>query len=196
MPLQVVQWTTGIVGRAALRAIIAHPELELVTGKYYKDDAGARLEKAAQTGGASLFGTGMNPLFISTLALAATAMCGTVKKISMLESLDCVMYEGAETWKAYGFGQPLDHDRMKQDLWDAEPDYRELLDVVATSLRGPLRGGNSGGFNLDNQSGCACMIAGTSWIVITDTQLPPLEQRSRRIRRRAGRGRSVGLLQV
>ena len=30
MPLRVVQWTTGNVGRRALRAIAAHPGLELV----------------------------------------------------------------------------------------------------------------------------------------------------------------------
>ena len=30
MPLRVVQWTTGNVGRRALRAIAANPELELV----------------------------------------------------------------------------------------------------------------------------------------------------------------------
>ncbi len=30
MPLRVVQWTTGNVGRRALAAILAHPALELV----------------------------------------------------------------------------------------------------------------------------------------------------------------------
>ena len=30
MTLRVVQWTTGIVGAAAVRAIVVHPELEIV----------------------------------------------------------------------------------------------------------------------------------------------------------------------
>ena len=30
MPLRIVQWTTGNVGRPCLRAIVAHPDLELV----------------------------------------------------------------------------------------------------------------------------------------------------------------------
>jgi hypothetical protein len=30
MPLRVVQWTTGLVGRSAVKAVLAHPDLELV----------------------------------------------------------------------------------------------------------------------------------------------------------------------
>ena len=203
--LRVVQWTTGIVGKTSLRAIIAHPDLELVgvycysdnkvgmdagtiagvapvgvkatndideiirlkpdcvvympqwpdlqhierlleaginivttariiTGKYYRDNAGKRIEQAAKKGGASFYGTGMNPMFIPIIALVSTALCGNVRKISLLESTDCVMYEGVGTWEAYVFGKPLDYEQRKQDLWDSEPDYRELLDVIAGSL--------------------------------------------------------------
>jgi 2,4-diaminopentanoate dehydrogenase len=106
----------------------------IITGKYYKDNAGERIEKAAIKGGATFYGTGMNPMFIPTLALAATALCGTVTKLSMTESTDCVMYQGVGTWEAYGFGKPLNHAVLKQELWDAEPDYRELLEVIAGAL--------------------------------------------------------------
>lgn len=206
--LRVVQWTTGIVGSAALRAILDDPRLELVgvyafgssklgvdagtlagvdpsqptgvmatddidallalgadcvvymplwpdiavlerilesganvittarlvTGAHYPDDAGARLGRAAERGGASLFGTGMNPTYVPTLALAATAMCRRVTRISVTESLDCALYGAASTWEAYGFGTRLEPDRLKTELWSAEPDYREILDVMATAL--------------------------------------------------------------
>jgi len=203
--LRVVQWTTGIVGKTSLRAIVSDPRLELVgvychsqdkvgvdagtlaqigpvgvtatndidailalrpdcvvympqwpdiahierilragcnivttariiTGHHYPNDIGGRIERAAKAGGVSFYGTGMNPMFIPTIALAATALCGVVKKVSILESTDCVMYEGVGTWDAYGFGHPLDHEKLKKDLWDAEPDYRELLDVIAAAI--------------------------------------------------------------
>jgi 2,4-diaminopentanoate dehydrogenase len=106
----------------------------IITGRHYKDNAGERIEKAAKKGGATFYGTGMNPMFIPTLTLAATALCGTVTKVSITESTDCVMYEGVGTWEAYGFGKPLNHAELKQDLWDAEPDYRELLEVIAGAL--------------------------------------------------------------
>jgi len=203
--LRVVQWTTGIVGKTSLRAIIAHPKLELVgvfchgaekvgkdagelalvdpvgvkatnriedilalkpdcvvympqwpdighierlleaginivttariiTGRHYEADIGKRIENAALKGNATFYGTGMNPMFIPTLTLAATGLCGTVRKISILESTDCVMYPGVGTWEAYGFGKPLNYDQLKDDLWKAEPDYRELLEVMAEAL--------------------------------------------------------------
>jgi hypothetical protein len=38
MPLRVVQWATGAVGRESLRGILDHPDLELVGVKAYSDD--------------------------------------------------------------------------------------------------------------------------------------------------------------
>lgn len=106
----------------------------ICTGHYYPDNAGERIDRAAKKGGVSFYGTGMNPGYIPTLALAATGVCGKVKKITILESTDCVMYEGVGTWEAYGFGKPLNYDKLRQELWDAEPDYRELLELIASAV--------------------------------------------------------------
>ncbi|WP_068269329.1 dihydrodipicolinate reductase [Aldersonia kunmingensis] len=42
MVYRVIQWATGGVGQAAVRAIVAHPELELVGCKVYSDDKAGR----------------------------------------------------------------------------------------------------------------------------------------------------------
>lgn len=204
-PIRVVQWTTGIVGRSALRAILDDSRLELVgvfghsadkvgqdagviagrdpvgvtitddidallalgadcvvymphwpdiaqlerilaagtnvvttarlvNGEHYPGDAGERLRSAAIAGGATLVGTGMNPMFVPTLALAATAMCRNVRRISILESLDCAMYGSAGTWEAYGFGGPADPAAVKSALLRSEPDYPETLDSMARGI--------------------------------------------------------------
>jgi 2,4-diaminopentanoate dehydrogenase len=203
--LRVVQWTTGIVGRSALRAILddarlelvgvyAHssdkvgvdagtivghapvgvvatndvdallglgadcvvymphwPDIEvlerilrsgsnvvttarLVNGEHYPDGAGQRLREAALAGGVTLVGTGMNPMFVPTVALAATAMCREVRRISVLESLDCVMYGSAGTWEAYGFGGPADPELVRDALLRTEPDYSEALGSLARGI--------------------------------------------------------------
>ena len=51
MTYRVVQWTTGAVGREALRGVLDHPDLELVGVKAYSDakagvDAGALVGRA------------------------------------------------------------------------------------------------------------------------------------------------------
>src|ERR1700712_1037205 len=206
--VRVVQWTTGIVGASALRAILDDDRLELVgvfahgadkvgqdagtlagrpdtgvlatadadalialnpdcvvymphwpdvdllqrilraginvgttapppparPGAHYREGAAPRLQAAALAGGVTLVGTGMNPMYVPTLALASTAMCRDVQKIRVTESLDCVGYASAPMWEGYGFGGPPDTDRLHSILWKAEPDYLEALDSLAKGL--------------------------------------------------------------
>jgi 2,4-diaminopentanoate dehydrogenase len=110
----------------------------LVSGNHYPDNAGVRLQRAALDGGASLFGTGMNPMHVPTVALASTAMCRSVRHIAITESVDCAMYGAAETWQAYGFGTRLEPDRLQAELSEAEPDYRETLDLIAAGVGASL----------------------------------------------------------
>jgi hypothetical protein len=201
----VVQWTTGIVGSSALRAIVEHPDLELVgcfahspdkvgqdagslcgigpigitttgdlaevialapdcvvympqwpdiaemvalleaginvltsarllNGRHYPNGAGDRLAGAAETGKATLFGSGCNPMFVPTVALSATAMCRRVDELTITESMDCGLYASAENWSAYGFGTGPEPGRLRDELWRLEPDYIEALELMAHGL--------------------------------------------------------------
>src|ERR1700681_1699740 len=150
MPLEVIQWTTGNVGRRSLRAIISHPDLDLVgvyahgpdkvgrdaaelcgldgdlgvratdvideliglgadacsynpmwpdldhlcrlleagvhacstaafiTGRNLAPGDRDRLEAAAERGGSTMFGTGVNPGFANLFALVSTQICDRV----------------------------------------------------------------------------------------------------------------------
>lgn len=106
----------------------------LVTGQFYPDDAGARLERAATEGGASLMGTGMNPGHISSIALNITGICRRVHHLTVVESLDNGMYEVPATWEAYGFGTPIEPERLNAHLLAAEPDFPEMLALMAAGL--------------------------------------------------------------
>lgn len=208
-PIRVAQWTTGIVGASAVRAVLDDPRLELValythsrekcgldagtiagrapvgvlatddvdavlstrpdcvvymphwpdvtelerilasgvnvvttarlvTGEYYPDDAGPRLVSAARAGAATLVGTGMNPMHVPTVALAATAMCRSVSRISITESMDCFGYGNTATWTGYGFGGPPDPAEIRTRLLAAEPDYPETLSAMARAIGAEL----------------------------------------------------------
>jgi hypothetical protein len=167
MAIRVVQWATGAIGKTSLRAVIDHPDLELVGLYVYSDrkagkDAGeiarraptgvratrsvdeilaldadvvlhtplnpadtldahddvicrllasgkdvittvahtypqaigadyaARFEAACQAGGATLFGTGINPGFVAErLSVLLTTMCTRVDSITTTEVYDC-----------------------------------------------------------------------------------------------------------
>ncbi|WP_026240403.1 NAD(P)H-dependent amine dehydrogenase family protein [Parafrankia discariae] len=171
--LRVIQWTTGKVGKLALRAVLDDPRLDLV-GVYawspdkVGTDAGTlcgrppcgvaatndvdalvalkadtvvytpfmadldhvlplleagmdvvstnlffnvggvrgatkeRLEAACARGNSSLYITGVSPGWINTMVTAMTGACRDVRKISILESADCAVYESKETWEGMG----------------------------------------------------------------------------------------------
>jgi len=126
------QWPDiGELERLLMAGINVVTTARLVNGRHYPGEAGERLARAAAAGRSSLFGTGMNPMHIPTVALASTAMCRRVHHVRVLESVDCGMYGAAATWEAYGFGTPLEPDRLNKELLEAEPGYKEALDAVA-----------------------------------------------------------------
>jgi 4-hydroxy-tetrahydrodipicolinate reductase len=175
----VIQWTTGNVGRRALRAMLRNPRLDVVgcfawstekaghdlgalvglgpvgieatddvdallalrpdcvsynplwpdieemcrilergvnicstagfiTGRALGPDAAARLEAAARAGGATLFGTGINPGFANLFALVSAGICDRVDRITVLESADATGYASADTQRSVGFAHDPD----------------------------------------------------------------------------------------
>jgi 4-hydroxy-tetrahydrodipicolinate reductase len=177
MTYRVIQWTTGNVGRRALRAIIENPLYELVgvythgaskvgkdaaelcglgmptgviatndiaalialkpdacvytpmwpnveelcqvlesgvnvvttaafiSGRSMGESNRARLQAAGEKGGASLYGSGMNPGFADVVAVVSSQICSRVDQIRVLESVDSTAYDSWETEVHVGFGQ-------------------------------------------------------------------------------------------
>ncbi|HXZ86842.1 MAG TPA: dihydrodipicolinate reductase [Myxococcota bacterium] len=206
MPIRVAQWSTGIVGSAAVRAIAEHPELELVacfawgrdkvgrdvgvlcgigrlgvaasdsldaliaarpdcvlympllwdvdamlrlleagidvistanfiTGASYGRAEQARLDAAARRGGASLYGTGINPGFANALGLMATAICRRVERVSVLESVDSTAYASAETWRALGFGELPGKPGLVEAARQRSLVFLDAVEMMAAALR-------------------------------------------------------------
>ena len=203
--MRVVQWNTGIVGSAGVRAIASHPSFELVgcyawseekvgrdagelvgidplgvvatrdidallgeapdcvlytpqfpdvdhmvrmleaginvvstsyfiTGRSYGDADLARLEEAAARGGATLYGTGVNPGFANVFALLASGVCQRVDRISVLESVDSTNYGSAETWRACGLGRPVDDPEIAGLARTTTSVFQDAVEMMASAL--------------------------------------------------------------
>ena len=209
MVLRVVQWNTGIVGSAGVRAIAAHPDLELVgchafgpdkqgrdvgticglepsgisatadvdallalrpdcilytpqfpdvdlmvrmleaginvvstsyfiTGRSFGAGEAERLEAAARRGGASLYGTGINPGFANIFALLSSGVCQRVDRISVLESVDSTHYDSAETWRACGLGRPVDDPEIPELARATTSVFQDAVEMMAAALGATL----------------------------------------------------------
>lgn len=203
--IRVVQWTTGPVARAAVRAVLAQPDLELVgcfawspekvgkdvgdlcnlpalgiaatddvealvalepdvvlympllwnvdhmvrlleaginvistanfiTGHSYGDAEMKRLHEAAERGGASLYGTGINPGQATALALTAAAACREIERISIDEAADCTPYESAETWRGLGFGSFPDTPGLADIAKQRQLVFQDVVEMMADAL--------------------------------------------------------------
>jgi len=66
------------------------------------------IDAAGKRGGATFYGTGMNPGLAQTLAIMSTAGMARVDHVTVLESVDVSCHHSVDTWKNCGYGRPAD----------------------------------------------------------------------------------------
>ncbi len=107
-----------------------------ITGsRVYGESNQGRLQEACQRGNASLFGSGMHPGFSNLMALATTAACSQVEKITILESQDASGYASAETQRSVGFDHPMDADYLLELSRKGSVVFAEGIELMASALR-------------------------------------------------------------
>lgn len=92
----------------------------------------ARLDEAARAGGVTLFGTGMNPGFLSErIAVLVTGMCTEVQSITTQEVYDCTPVASTGfIFDLCGFGRP------EADFWRASKGRGEFFDSLFGEVLG------------------------------------------------------------
>lgn len=211
---KVVQWTTGNVGRQAVGAVLAHPNLELVgvyahdpskagrdaaelcgldrptgvvatgdvdelldlhpdcviytplhidveevsrilragvnvvttseflTGTSIGPAATAALDSAAHAGGATLFGSGVNPGFAELFAAVSAGISRDVRSITVSESADVAMFANDPNFSAVGWGLPPGDPGHEAAVQSATAVFADALDMLAALV----------GLNLDERT--------------------------------------------
>ena len=105
-----------------------------ITGRALADDGEARVEAAAQTGGVSIFGSGMNPGFANALALVSAGICDRVDSISVLESVDSTGYGSAETEQSVGYCRPIDDPELPALVAAGTAVFGDAVAMMADAL--------------------------------------------------------------
>jgi hypothetical protein len=93
-----------------------------------------RLQAACEKGGSSLFGSGMNPGFANLLGLVSAGICDRVDKITILESVDSTGYDSPDTEQSVGFGQPIDHPGLQEQVASATAVFGDGVWMMAEAL--------------------------------------------------------------
>jgi len=105
-----------------------------ITGRSYGEPARARLEQAARTGGASLFGSGVNPGFAEYLTAAASTVSRDVEYVRVLESFDIGLWAGDANQDELGWGRPADDPGHAADVEKATAPFSDAVELLAELL--------------------------------------------------------------
>lgn len=85
------------------------------------------LDEAAKSGGATFYGTGMNPGLNQILGLVASADVADIENVTTIESVDVSCHHSADTWTEVGYGRPVDDPALPGML-------RKYTEVFADSV--------------------------------------------------------------
>jgi 4-hydroxy-tetrahydrodipicolinate reductase len=92
------------------------------------------IEAACQRGGASFYGTGMNPGLAQNLAVVASAGMGRVDHVTVLETVDVSCHHSVDTWMNVGYGRPVDDPAVPGMLEKGCTVFADAIYLIADCL--------------------------------------------------------------
>ena len=106
----------------------------MMAGFGYGAEATHRLRDACYRGGSSLYASGIYPGHAPMVALAASAMCRRIERLSVLESLDITEYANEQMFRAQGFDLDPDDPAAREACESACCSFKDQVPVLAKAL--------------------------------------------------------------
>ncbi|HTR71034.1 MAG TPA: dihydrodipicolinate reductase [Mycobacteriales bacterium] len=105
-----------------------------LTGRAYGEEARDTLNRAALAGGASMFGSGVNPGFADYLAAVASGVCREVNYVRVLESFDIGLWAADANQDELGWGRPAGDPGHAEDVVKATAPFGDSVEAIADLL--------------------------------------------------------------
>ena len=112
----------------------------MLSGSGYGPEPTRRLREACLRGGSSLYTSGIYPGHAPMVALAASAMCRRIDRISVLESLDIRGYANEQMFRAQGFDLEPDDPEAARRCEASCGSFKDQIPVMAKALGVDLDG--------------------------------------------------------
>ena len=106
----------------------------MLSGRGYGEEPTRRLREAALRGSSSLYSSGIYPGHAPMVALAASAMCRRIDRISVLESLDIQGYANEQMFRAQGFDLLPDDPEAAERCEASCGSFKDQIPVLARAL--------------------------------------------------------------
>lgn len=106
-----------------------------ITGRGYGEAARKQLEEAALAGGASLFGSGINPGWVDALVANASSLCRDVNLVRVTESFNIGMWAGDANQDVIGWGRPANDADHAADIEKATLPFGDAVEAIAKMFK-------------------------------------------------------------
>lgn len=106
----------------------------MLAGSGYGPEATARVADATRRGRSSLYASGVYPGHAPMVALAASAMCARIERITVLESLDMSRYANEKMFRSMGIDLEVDDPQAPKAMEAACGSFRDQIAVMGHAL--------------------------------------------------------------
>ena len=96
------------------------------------------IAEACATGGATFYGTGMNPGLAQILTIAHSADVTEIRHVLCKESVDVSCHHSVDTWEEVGFGRPVDDPAVPGMLEKYTRVFEDAVRLMADAFDLPL----------------------------------------------------------
>lgn len=107
---------------------------EMMTGSALGADVRDELRRAALEGGATLFGSGMNPGYAQLLAAVGAGISSGVRKVTVSESVDVGEFVADANFEAMGWGRPSGDPGHADDVRAGTAVFADAVEVLGQLL--------------------------------------------------------------
>ena len=101
-----------------------------ITGRAYGEEARQRLQTAAESGGASLFGGGINPGFADYITSLLSGPCREVNYVKVLESFNIGTWAGDANQDELGWGREAGSPNHADDIAKATAPFGDAVEAM------------------------------------------------------------------
>ncbi|HQV19016.1 MAG: dihydrodipicolinate reductase [Gordonia sp.] len=92
------------------------------------------IAEACERGGSTFYGSGMNPGLNQILGIVHTADVAEIEHISVTESVDVSCHHSVDTWKAVGYGRPVDDPTIPDSLYKYTAVFADSVYLMADAF--------------------------------------------------------------
>ena len=93
------------------------------------------LAEAGRRGGATFYGTGMNPGLAQILSVVHTGDVAELENVTVVESVDVSCHHSAPTWQMCGYGRPVDDPEIPAMLEKGTRVFADGVQLMADCFR-------------------------------------------------------------